>query len=117
MKLTISTKGLVPDVGIVYVLLIYLEGKELVKIGITSGKVEDRVASILKAIWARYREFPRCIVKRYRTTDGIRAKEKELHTLFADYKYNTEFSFGGSTEFFEVPLADVVTAYDDRIPK
>lgn len=118
MKLSINTKDLVQSTtGIVYVLVVYLENKELIKIGITTGKVEDRVTSILKSIWARYREFPRCIVKRYRTTDDIRTKEKELHQLFADKRYTTEFSFSGSTEFFDVTLDEVVEAYDNRIPK
>ena len=117
MKLTINTNGIVKNTGIVYVLLIYLEDKELVKIGITTGKVEDRVVSILKSIWARYREFPKCIVKRYRTTEDIRAKEKELHALFNEKRYKTQFTFDGSTEFFDITVDEVVEAYDNRIPK
>lgn len=117
MRLTVSTKDISKSEGIVYVLLIYLEDKELIKIGVTSGKVEDRVVSILKSIWARYRVFPKCVVKRYRTTDSIFTKEKELHNLFDEFRYKTEHCFSGCTEMFDTDLDTILEAYDNRIPK
>ncbi len=60
MKLRMNTSK-VRDAGILYVLVIELEDKELVKVGVTCrDKVEDRVAEILVSIWKRYRIFPRC---------------------------------------------------------
>lgn len=115
MKLTISTKSI--DKGIVYVLVIYIEDQTLVKIGITSGKVEDRVAAILKSMWTRYREFPRCVVKRFRSVTCPEQEEKALHDHFKEYRYTTQFKFSGSTEFFLVDVEDVVKVYDERIPK
>lgn len=117
MKLSISTKGLNEAKGIVYVLLIKLEDKELIKIGVTAGKVEDRVVSILKSIWSRYRVFPECVVKRYRTTDSMFKTEKELHKLFADNRYTTQHVFSGSTEIFDMDLESVLKAYDERMTK
>ena len=65
--------------GILYVILIELEGKPLVKIGVTHRSIEDRVVEILTSIFKRY---------------------------------TTAKKFSGHTEFFDVPLEDVVTAYE-----
>ena len=40
--------------GIVYVLLFELEGKTLIKIGVTTRSIEERVAEILVSIFQRY---------------------------------------------------------------
>lgn len=117
MKLSINTKGLNEAKGIVYVLIIKLEDKELIKIGVTAGKVEDRVVSVLKSIWSRYRVFPECVVKRYRTCDSMFKIEKELHKLFADNRYTTQHVFSGSTEMFDADLTNVLNAYDTRMIK
>jgi hypothetical protein len=58
--------------GILYVLIIRLEDKELIKIGVTQrDKVEDRVAEILISIWKRYRIFPECYPKRFRKVSYV----------------------------------------------
>jgi hypothetical protein len=100
------------DVGILYVLEIQLEDKALVKIGITSKKIEDRVCGLLTSIWKKYRIFPQCYVKRFKKVDGYTSKEAELHKYFADRRYTTKHVFGGCTEFFDIPLDEVVEAYD-----
>jgi len=113
---TISTEDISKDSkGILYVLEIELEGKKLVKIGITSRKIEDRVCEILTSIWRRYREYPRCYVKRYKVVEGYRAKERELLDYFAEYVYSTKYKFSGSTEVFDVELALVVEKYEDML--
>lgn len=100
------------DLAILYLLVFELEGKELVKIGITTRNIEDRVTEILLAIFKKYRVFPYCRPKRFRKTTDVLKKEAELHRQFADRRYNFSKKFGGSTEFFDVPLDEVVTAYE-----
>lgn len=118
-KITISKKAITTphDIegqeGILYLLVIQLEEKTLIKIGMTSRRVEERVCEVLTAIWKRYRVFPECKVKRYRTVKDVFKKEAYLHSLFTSNRYTTKYSFGGSTEFFDCALDEVVAAYDD----
>ena len=102
--------------GIVYLLEFDLEGKKLVKVGMTFRRVEDRVCEILVSIWKRYRIFPQCYVKRYKTCSNPQKMEKQLHKQLYQYKYKTLYSFSGSTEFFEIDLVSAVSAYDALIP-
>lgn len=102
--------------GIVYLLEFDLEGKKLVKVGMTFRRVEDRVCEILVSIWKRYRIFPQCYVKRYKTCSNPKKMEKQLHKQLYQYKYKTLYSFSGSTEFFEIDLVSAVSAYDALIP-
>lgn len=101
--------------GILYLLLFELEGKSLVKIGVTTRTIEDRTSEILVGIFKKYREFPYCKPKRFRTTESVYEKEAALHKYFNDYKYKTLHKFGGSTEFFDVPLDQVVSVYEDLL--
>lgn len=103
------------DVGIVYVLLIHLEGKDLVKIGITSRKIEDRVTEILTGIWKKYRRYPYCYPKRFKSTDKYKEYEEQLLKYFKDKAYTTEHTFGGCTEFIDVGLDEVVRVYDQLL--
>ena len=100
--------------GIVYVLDIDVDGKQLVKIGITGRKIEDRVVEILTSHFHAYREFPRCRPKRYRKTTEMYVKEQMLLNYFSGYKYDTEKKFGGCQELVDVPL-DVVVSYYERV--
>lgn len=113
MKFKVSTKNTKEDEGIVYILLIKLEDKDLVKIGVTGrDKVEDRVIEILLSIYKTYRYFPYCYTKRFRKTSDMFEKEAILHRYFKEYNYKTEKVFGGSTEVFDIPLDDAVAAYE-----
>ena len=98
--------------GILYVLHIELEGKSLVKIGMTTRNIEDRVSEILISIFKKYREFPYCRPHRFTKVTDVSRKEKEMHKKFATYKFKTSKRFSGSTEFFEVPVNTVVDMYD-----
>lgn len=102
--------------GILYVILIELEGKPLVKIGVTHRRIEDRVSEILVGIFKKYREFPYCKPKRFKVTSNTYEKEKTLHKHFSEYRYQPSKKFGGSTEFFDIPLEDVVEVYDKLLP-
>ena len=109
----VSTKAIEKDKGILYILLVHLEDKDLVKIGITTrSKIEDRVVEILTSIFQQYRRFPYCYPKRFKKTDKILDKEARLHKYFEDYRYTTEHPFSGHTEFFDIDLDIVVDAYE-----
>lgn len=98
--------------GILYVVLFELEGKQLVKIGVTSRGIEDRVSEILVSIFKKYREFPYARPKRFRKVADVYDKEAQLHKYFDSYRYITKEKFSGSTEFFDVELDVVVEAYE-----
>ena len=115
MILTRVKKKKVEEVNILYVVLFELEGKSLVKIGVTSRSIEDRVTEILSSIFKKYRLFPYCYPKRFRQTPMAYEKEAILHKHFAEYSYCTENKFSGSTEFFDVPLELVVDAYEELL--
>jgi hypothetical protein len=114
MKIRVSkgAPAVEEDYGILYLVLFHLEGKDLVKIGVTTRKIEDRVSEILVSIFKKYREFPYCRPKRFQKTSDIFEMEAALHKHFAEYRYTTEKVFSGSTEFFDVPLDLVVEAYE-----
>lgn len=113
MKIPISSKKVKGTKGILYILLIKLEDKELVKIGITSRDIQERVCEILTSIWTRYRIFPETYVKRYKKVEDYEEKERELHRIFEEFRYETEHKFSGSTEMFHVELDKVVEAYEE----
>ena len=99
--------------GMLYVLRISMEGKELVKVGVTCrDKVEDRICEILVSVWKRYRVFPELYVKRYRVVDNVYGKEARLHKELDEYRYKTLHKFSGSTEMFDVSMDVVVEAYE-----
>jgi hypothetical protein len=115
MKLVVSKKDVAQD-GILYVLLVQLEDKALVKVGVTCrAKVEDRITEILVSIWKRYRVFPELYPKRYKSTLDVYGKEARLHKLLEDYRYKTKHKFSGSTEMFDVDLDVVVSMYEEML--
>lgn len=96
-----------------YVLVIHLEDKELIKVGITQrAKIEDRVSEILIGIFKQYRIFPYCKPKKFTTVEDVFKKESEMHKYLEQYRYVTEHSFGGHSEFFHVELDVVLDAYE-----
>lgn len=103
--------------GILYVLAFEMEGKTLVKIGVTHRRIEDRVSEILVSVFKKYREFPYCRPKRFKTTRDAYKKEKALHKIFSSYAYQTAKKFDGSTEFFTADLDAVVEEYDKMVEK
>ena len=109
-----------PDVmdsstAILYLVLFELDGKKLVKIGITTRTIEDRVSEILVGIFKKYREFPYCRPKKFTSVKDARGKEQLLHKYFKEFKYYPQHSFSGCTEFFEVDLDIAVEAYKKAI--
>lgn len=115
MKVVKDGLSIEEDLGILYVVYFELEGKPLVKIGVTTRPIEDRVAEILISIFKKYREFPYCRPKRFRKTGNVYEKEALLHKYFKSYSYSPDKKFSGSTEFFDVPLEEVVPVYENLL--
>jgi len=116
MNLKVSTKNLdhpATKAGIVYVLEIDVDGKRVIKIGVTGRKIEDRCSEILVSYFKSYREFPYLRPKRFRKTADMFAREKELLTYFSDRKYTSEKKFGGCQELVDVPVEEVVEKYEE----
>ncbi len=112
MKLKVDTDT-VKDKGIVYLLELHLEGKVLVKIGVTSRpKIEDRVCEILVSMFKFYRCFPYIRPKRFKTTTSIYKKEADLHRYFKDRQYALEHKVDGHSELFLIPLEEAVEVYE-----
>lgn len=114
MKFIVNSKKEIADedAGILYLVLFHLDGKDLVKIGITTRKIEDRISEILVSIFKVYRVFPYTRPKRFKQTTNILEKEACLHNYFKKYNYKPAKVFSGSTEFFDIPLEAAVIAYE-----
>ena len=117
MIITVSKD--IEDLGessaILYLVQFDLEGKPLVKIGVTSRTIEERISEILISIFKQYREFPYCRPKRFRKTSDAYEKEAGLLNYFKEYKYATKKKFSGSSEFIDAPLDEVVKVYEDLL--
>ena len=114
MRKKIST-NVAKDMGILYVLEIELEGKKLIKVGITHRKIQDRVVEILASIWVKYRIFPYCYPKRFREVANVMAKEAKMHELLKEFRYETEHKFTGHTEMFDVDMETVLLRYEEVV--
>jgi hypothetical protein len=88
--------------GIVYILVLEIDGKTVYKIGITQRKIEERVVEILTSFWKSYRYFPKCYPKRFKKTTDIFSKEAQLHYHFANVRHEPEYVTDGCSEFFEI---------------
>lgn len=101
--------------GVLYVLDIDVDNRPIVKIGVTTRKVEDRIVEILTSYWKQYRVFPRCYPKRFKKTVKIYTKEQQLLKYFSDRKYESEKKFSGCQELLDVPLEEVINVYEKVI--
>ncbi len=115
LQVTKSKDKICDHYGILYLVYFELDGKPLVKIGVTTRKVEDRVSEILISIFKKYREFPYCRPKRFQKTSGMFDKEATLHQFFSAYRYTPDKVFSGSTEFFDLPIDIAVAAYEQLL--
>jgi len=89
--------------GIVYILIMVIDGYEVYKIGVTSREtVYERSLEILSSHCSQYRFYPYMKPKRFRKTSNIYEKEKALHNYFEECRYTPEKPFGGSTELFDI---------------
>lgn len=112
MKINFASLGNKETTGILYILQIRLEDKDLVKVGVTSRKIEERVCEIVTAVWVKYRYFPQVYTKKFKTVSGYKEKERQMLDRFKGYRYTTQHKFCGYTELFDVDVIDVVAYYD-----
>ena len=98
--------------NILYVLEIDLDDKKVIKIGITSRKIEERVCEIVTSIFKTYRYFPKVYPKRFRKVEDNLDKEQFLLKYLEEYKYMSDNSFGGHTELVMMDLDLVADLYD-----
>ena len=113
-KMQVSRRGLTSDDGIVYILYMWIDDVRVVKIGVTTRAIEERVVEILTSYWHKYRVFPKLYPKRFKKTTRILEKEQMLHTYFADRKYEFAEKFDGSSEYFLLDNeAELLEVYSD----
>lgn len=119
LDLKVNKEKIARDEGIVYVVEIDMpdeENTKVVKIGLTTkAKPEERWMQFALSIYKTWRRFAAMYPKRFKRTDRINHKEKELLNYFNEYQYNYKKRVDGCTEMFTVPLDIVVEAYDKVI--
>lgn len=100
--------------GILYILVFRLKcGLEVVKIGITTRSIEERMAEVLISFFLQYRYVPECTPKRFTRLEDVADKEKQMHKEFSEYSYEFDKKFSGFSEFFTgVELDTLVDYYD-----
>lgn len=98
--------------GTLYLLDLDVDGKRVVKFGVTTRKIEERVCEILTSHWKQYRVFPRCYVKRHRKVDDVYEKEKVLLEGTKKWKYVSKKKFGGCDELVELELDVAAEVYE-----
>lgn len=107
-----------PKEGLLYILQFNIDGRLVVKIGITTrSDISERVCEILTAMFKCYRRFWYCYPKRFRKVTDPYDKEQVLLKWFADRKADLGVKFAGSSEFVDVPLEEVVAAYEWLLDK
>lgn len=99
--------------GILYILILEIEGETVYKIGVTKRKIEDRVCEILTDHYRKFRYFCKCTPKRFRKVDDVYNKETLMHRFFKDYRFTSSKVFDGSTElFYNIELDVLLEMYD-----
>ena len=113
MNLRVSTSldSLPQDRGIVYLLDIEVDGKQVTKIGMSKRLVEERVVEILTSYWKSYRYFPYCKPMKFTKTLDPLAKEQILLEYFKEYKYESLLPFSGCQELVDVEVPLIRLAY------
>ena len=113
MNLRVSTSldSLPQDSGIVYLLDIEVDGKQVTKIGMSKREITDRVPEILVAYFKVYRYFPYCKPMKFTKTLDPLAKEQILLEYFKEYKYESLLPFSGCQELVDVDVRLIKLAY------
>ena len=106
----------VEDEGILYLIEMDVDGKRVVKIGLTRRPtIDDRLAEIALAHFKAYRQINYMRPKRFRKTSNVLQKEQLLLAYFADRKYESALPFGGHSELVDVDIMEVVQKYEEII--
>ena len=116
MKLKV-TKAENSGSGILYILVMDIEGEVVYKVGVTQrDKIEDRVCEILASFFKSYRYFCWLRPKRFKKTDDVYLKETKMHKYLSEYRYISEKRFSGNTELFTgINLDILVDLYEKML--
>lgn len=98
-----------------YLLEIGIDDKVILKIGITSKNVKERMIGIASSAFSKYRYMPYIKPKRYRKVDNTRVKEQKILNYCKEYAYTAEHLFGGCTELLDMDLDLLVKVYEDVV--
>ena len=106
----------VEDEGILYLIEMDVDGKRVVKIGLTRrATIDERLVEIALAHFKAYRQINYMRPKRFRKTSNVSQKEQLLLWYFSSRRYVSEKPFTGHTELIDVDIAEVVQKYEEII--
>ena len=107
---------IVEDEGILYLIEMDVDGKRVVKIGLTRrATIDERLVEIALAHFKAYRQINYMRPKRFRKTSNVSQKEQLLLGYFSSRRYVSEKPFTGHTELVDVDIMEVVTKYEEII--
>lgn len=101
--------------GEVYMLLIELDGRSIIKIGTTNRCALKRMLEIAEVIHAVYKFIPKMQILINERTHNNYGVEAALLTMLKEHKYVPAFEFDGSSELVECDTAVALSAYRDCI--
>lgn len=111
-----KTAEVVEDEGILYLIEMDVDGKRVVKIGMTRRPtIDDRLAEIALSHFKAYRQINYMRPKRFRKTCDVYKKEQLLLGYFAARRFISEKQFSGSSEIVDVDIMEVVQKYEEII--
>lgn len=106
----------VEDEGILYLIEMDVDGKRVVKIGLTRRPtIDERLAEIALAHFKAYRQINYMRPKRFRKTSNVLQKEQLLLAYFANRRYESALPFTGHTELVDVDIMEAVKKYEEII--
>lgn len=101
--------------GEVYMLLIELDGKSIIKIGTTNRCALKRMLEIAEVIHAAYKFIPKMQILINERTHNNYAVEAALLDKLKEHKYTPDLEFEGCSELVKCDTAVAVGAYRDCI--
>jgi len=91
--------------------------KVLYKVGVTKNKPIDRMLDIGRSFFMKRRYVPECRLVRFRKIVDYYGMETTLHKLLVNYRYDFgKLAFDGCTEYFDIPLDNLLAIYDEAVP-
>lgn len=97
--------------GEVYMTLIDIDGKSVIKIGTTNRTALKRALEIAEVIYAVYKFIPKMQILINERTHNNYVVEAALLKELAPYKYTPLFEFDGCSELVDCDIAVAISAY------
>ena len=101
--------------GEVYMLLIDIDGKSVIKIGTTNRTALKRMLEIAEVIHAAYKFIPKMQILINERTHNNYAVEAALLAQLKQYKYTPDYEFEGYSELVYCDIAVAISAYRECI--